>query len=476
MILSSARSAATGDVLLILADKQTDWSTSGLAADQIEAAKAAMAQDRDLLLFPGAKKSILLVNSANKTAEPADQEHLRRTGADAAELLNRHKFKGAFAVNLTGNGHTAFAVLEGLVLSNYQFRHYRSNGEGKYTLEALRVPSSTLSAAALQDLSVLAESTIKARDLVNEPLSFLTSVQLAKEFQKMGKEAGFSVSVLNKKKIVELGMGGLLAVNLGSVDPPTFTIMEWKSPKAKNKKPVVLVGKGVVYDTGGLSLKPTAHGMDFMKCDMAGAAAVGGALYAAAKARLPIHLIGLVPSTDNRPGGNAYVPGDVIKMYSGKTVEVLNTDAEGRMLLADALHYAKRYKPELVIDLATLTGAAAAAIGPLGIVAMGTAGRPAMDALAESGHAVHERIAELPFWPEYGEEIKSEIADIKNVGGGFGGAITAGKFLEHFTDYPWIHLDIAGPAYLHAPNAYRTRFGTGVGVRLLYHFLKNYKA
>ena len=216
--------------------------------------------------------------------------------------------------------------------------------------------------------------------------------------------------------------------------------------------------------------------MDFMKCDMAGAAAVGGALYAAAKARLPIHLIGLVPSTDNRPGGNAYVPGDVIKMYSGKTVEVLNTDAEGRMLLADALHYAKRYKPELVIDLATLTGAAAAAIGPLGIVAMGTAGRPAMDALAESGHAVHERIAELPFWPEYGEEIKSEIADIKNVGGGFGGAITAGKFLEHFTDYPWIHLDIAGPAYLHAPNAYRTRFGTGVGVRLLYHFLKNYKA
>ncbi len=276
MILSSARSAATGDVLLILADKQTDWSTSGLAADQIGAAKAAMAQDRDLLLFPGAKKSILLVNSANKTAEPADQEHLRRTGADAAELLNRHKFKGAFAVNLTGNGHTAFAVLEGLVLSNYQFRHYRSNGEGKYTLEALRVPSSTLSAAALQDFSVLAESTIKARDLVNEPLSFLTSVQLAKEFQKMGKEAGFSVSVLNKKKIVELGMGGLLAVNLGSVDPPTFTIMEWKSPKAKNKKPVVLVGKGVVYDTGGLSLKPTAHGMDFMKCDMAGAAAVGG--------------------------------------------------------------------------------------------------------------------------------------------------------------------------------------------------------
>jgi leucyl aminopeptidase len=153
---------------------------------------------------------------------------------------------------------------------------------------------------------------------------------------------------------------------------------------------------------------------------------------------------------------------------------VLNTDAEGRMLLADALHYAKRYKPSLVIDLATLTGAAAAAIGPLGLVAMGTADEATVQALRASGDAVHERLAVFPFWEEYGDEIKSDIADIKNVGGGFGGAITAGKFLEHFTDYPWMHLDIAGPSWLHAPSAYRTKGGTGTGVRLLYHFLKHH--
>ena len=158
-------------------------------------------------------------------------------------------------------------------------------------------------------------------------------------------------------------MGGLLAVNKGSVDPATFTIMEWKPENARNSKPIVLVGKGIVYDTGGLSLKPTANSMDLMKCDMGGAAAVSGAIYAIAKNNLPIHVIALVPATDNRPGGDAYAPGDVITMYSGKTVEVLNTDAEGRMILADALAYAKKFKPEVVIDLATLTGAAAVAVG-----------------------------------------------------------------------------------------------------------------
>jgi leucyl aminopeptidase len=248
--------------------------------------------------------------------------------------------------------------------------------------------------------------------------------------------------------------------------------MEYKPAKAKNKKPYVLVGKGVVYDTGGLSLKPTANSMDMMKCDMAGAAAVGCALYAIAKAKLDVHVIGLVPATDNRPGFNAFAPGDIITMMDGSTVEMLNSDAEGRMILADALHYAKRYKPELTIDIATLTGAAMAAIGNFAIVGMGTAAEKQKEAIKQSGLNVFERIAEFPFWDEYADLIKSDIADQKNLGGPLAGAITAGKFLEKFTDYPYYHLDIAGPAFIPAKDGYRAKGGTGVGVRLFFDLLK----
>ena len=262
-------------------------------------------------------------------------------------------------------------------------------------------------------------------------------------------------------------------MNQGSIDPPTFTVMKWEPDNATNTNPIVLVGKGVVYDTGGLSLKPTKDSMDYMKCDMAGGAVVAAVIYFAAKCRLPLNIIALVPSTDNRPDGNAYAPGDVIYMHSGHTVEVLNTDAEGRLLLADALSYAKEYQPELVIDVATLTGAAAMAIGQHGIVAMGNAKKPVFSALQRSGENVYERIVEFPLWEEYGESIKSDIADMKNIGAREAGAITAGKFLEKFVDYPWIHLDIAGPSFLSTSDHYRTKGATASGVRLLIDYLKS---
>jgi leucyl aminopeptidase len=325
----------------------------------------------------------------------------------------------------------------------------------------------------VDELESLCAAVYWARDLVNEPLSTLTAVELSKEIEKMGKDAGFDVEVFHKKKIESLRMGGLLAVNKGSVDPPTFSILTWKPEKAKNKKPIVLVGKGVVYDTGGLSLKPTHDSMDYMKCDMAGAAAVAATLYAIAKNKLPIHVVGLIPATDNRPDGNAYVPGDVVRMYDGTTVEVLNTDAEGRMILADALAWSDKLDPALVIDVATLTGAAHAAIGKYGIVAMGNADRKEMEDLKVSGDKVFERIAEFPFWDDYAELLKSEVADLKNIGGRYAGAITAGKFLEHFTESPYIHLDIAGPSFLKVRDSYRGTGGSGTAVRLLYDFLKN---
>lgn len=236
----------------------------------------------------------------------------------------------------------------------------------------------------------------------------------------------------------------------------------------------MLVGKGVVYDTGGLSLKPTPGSMDAMKSDMAGAAAVVGALGLAAKQKIKLHIIALIPATDNRPGMNAYTPGDVITMYNGTTVEVLNTDAEGRMILADALSYSEKYNPELVIDAATLTGSAVRAIGTHAAIVMGNADDKFFSKLEKAGVQMHERVVRFPFWNEYKEDMKSKIADLKNIGGPNGGMISAGKFLETFVKSPYIHMDVAGPTWLDVRENYKGVDGTGYGVRLLYQFLKTY--
>jgi leucyl aminopeptidase len=398
-----------------------------------------------------------------------------RTAAHALhKVINELDISKLLVVNGGVSAQESIAFAEGMALSTYQFLKYKTGENLKpNSLKEIGLYDTELTEAYVLKFENLVKAVYLSRDLVNEPLSFLTAVQLSTEIEKMGKEAGFSVEVFNKKKIESLKMGGLLAVNKGSVDPPTFSVLTHKPENAINKKPIVLVGKGVVFDTGGLSLKPTHDSMDYMKCDMGGAAAVAGAFYALAKNKFPLWIVGLIPATDNRPDGNAYVPGDVVTMYDGTTVEVLNTDAEGRMILADALSYAKQYDPEVLIELSTLTGSAHAAIDKYGIVGMGNASREVMNMLIESGDYAAERIAEFPFWDDYKEQLKSEIADLKNIGGRYGGAITAGKFLEHFTDYPYIHLDIAGPSYNKAPYNYRGKGGSGVGVRILYHYLLN---
>lgn len=397
-----------------------------------------------------------------------DAESYRKKAALLVAALVENA-ESSCQVNGVEGEHMAFA--EGAFLANYQFIPYFSDADKKKTT-LVELGITGASEDVLAEATAVGYATSEARTLVNKPISHLNAVQLAQEAERMGAEYGFSVEVLNKKKIESLKMGGLLAVNAGSIDEPTFTIMEHKPAGAKNEKPIVLVGKGVVYDTGGLSLKPSNF-MDTMKSDMGGAAAVIGAMAAIAKNNLPIHVIGLVPSTDNRPGGNAYAPGDVIHMFSGQTVEVLNTDAEGRMILADALHYAKKYDPEVVIDLATLTGAAARAIGRFGIVGMEKDASETFQKLKASGDNTYERVVEFPFWDEYDEMMNSPIADMKNIGGAEGGAITAGKFLARFTDYPYIHLDIAGPAFIDTNDHYLKKGATGVGVRLLYDFIKN---
>jgi len=458
--------------VLYLANKKTDWKSFSFDKKEIDYINKKIAAKENLILVNQLTRLayIQFIEEVEGKDESEQLETMRGVGNRVCTAINMHKYAEVELQSLVENEELLLAIAEGCALSNYQFIKYKSEQDFN-TLKNIVVISTQMKKTAVTELEILVEAVCKARNLVNEPQSHLNAIGFADEMKKMGKAASFKVEVLNKKQIEALKMGGLLAVNKGSQTPPTFTIMEYKPKKAINKKPIVLVGKGVVYDTGGLSLKPTA-GMDTMKCDMAGGALVAATMYAVAKAQLKVHVIALVPATDNRPGENAYAPGDVIKMYDGKTVEMLNADAEGRMILADALAYAKKYKPELVMDFATLTGAAAAAIGSYGIVCMGTADEATKLNLKICGNQVHERLVEFPFWDDYGNLLKSDIADMKNIGGPVAGAITAGKFLEKFIDYPWMHFDIAGPAYNSAASSYRPKNGTGVGVRLMFQFLK----
>lgn len=474
-VIKRAAKLSDSKCLVIVCSNADELKKYSLSVTDIDYFRNAAANDRKTAAITTPQGGLVVLFKDKKTERNKLGENLRKAGAALIPYLNDNKFNSAEIVDSTGNNDHLLLVAEGILLSNYQFLKYKTAAEKeKNSLDELILIGTGLKEQEVNALRISVEATFIARDLVNEPVITLNAETLADEFKKLGKDAGFKVDVLNKAKITALKMGGLLAVNKGSDIPPTFTIMEHKPARPRNKKPVILVGKGVVYDTGGYNVK-VGTGMETMKCDMAGAAAVGATMWAVAKANLNVHVIGIVPATDNRINGSAYVAGDVITMYNGKTVEVLNTDAEGRLILADALAYAEKFEPGLVMDFATLTGAAMVAIGPHGIVSMGTAGAAVKKSLEQSGLRVHERLAEFPFWDEYGEEIVSSVADIKNLGGGYAGAITAGKFLAHFVKAPWVHFDIAGPAFIGAKDAYRTKGGTGVGVRLMFDFLSQYK-
>ncbi|GAB2534566.1 leucyl aminopeptidase family protein [Rufibacter soli] len=415
---------------------------------------------------------LYLVLTEPQRKETQTQEALRKAGNALHLRLAADKVEHVALLDSAG-GEAALYVAEGLVLTNYSFQRYKTEKATPPTLKTVSITGEGISQTQVTELSNLLEAVCHTRDLINTPHNMQTAVMLSEQIGELLEGTGVKLEVLDLVQIQSLKMGGLLAVNQASDEAPTFNILEWKPEKATNTQPVVLAGKGVVYDTGGLSIKPTPNSMDFMKSDMSGAAAVAGTMYALAKNNIPLHVIGLIPATDNLISGKGFAPGDVITMHSGHTVEVLNTDAEGRLILADALHFAKRYNPSLVIDIATLTGAAARAIGREGIAMMGTADDLLKTDLKLAGELAHERLVEFPLWDEYQEHLKSEIADLKNIGGAEAGAISAGKFLEFFTNYPWMHLDIAGTAYLLSPDSYRGKHATGSSVRLLYHFLSS---
>jgi leucyl aminopeptidase len=461
--------------LVFLVEKGAELTPLQLTDEETEFVKKEL-DNKATQVFLNRYKNWIFIQFIDKTKNIfQSKESLRRGGFSIGKHIQKHKDKKVVIADYQVNADFVLALTEGLLLSNYQFSKYLKDGNEKGSLlQQIEILSEKLSDNDIYKLGILVEAVCTARDWVNEPASALTSVRLSEEIQKLGKEAGFSTQVFDKSKIESLKMGGLLAVNQGSTKPPTFSILEWKPENALNTKPIVLVGKGIVYDSGGYSLKTTKNSMDSMKSDMAGAAAVALLIYTIAKTKLPLHVVGLIPSTDNRIGPDAYSPGDVITMYDGTTVEVMNTDAEGRLILADALSYAKQYDPELVIDLATLTGAAHRAIGEIGVVGMGNAPEEVIKEIVDAGNDVHERVAVFPFWEEYGEMVKSDIADLTNTGPDLAGAITAGKFLEYFTNYPYFHLDIAGMAFISKSDGYRGPGATGIGVRLLNSFLNKY--
>lgn len=461
----------SGSALVVLAQDLNQLTGAGFRTEEIDYVRKQQELKHQCIMVPRLEAPVfVLFVPADKSLE-ARQEAVRRRAVAVQEGVNQRKSTVLSVVDCTADPLNVYAFLEGLILSDYQFIKYRSDKKDQiHTLSEVFLMGDILPSGLLEQLISLSRAVYWVRDLVNEPSSYLSAARMADHFVQMGGESGFSIEVLGKEKIEALKMGGLLSVNSGSIEPPRFSILTWKPENARNEKPIVLVGKGLVFDTGGLCLKPPAS-MDEMKSDMSGGAAVAGTLYALARTKSPVYVIGLVPSTDNRLSASAFTPGDIITMYDGTTVEMINSDAEGRMILADALAYAKQFDPQLVVDIATLTGSATVAIGDIGIVAMGNASREWMESLKLSGDNTYERIAEFPFWDEYKELIESKIADLKNSGKRHAGAITAGKFLEHFTDYPYIHLDIAGPAYLEKADGYRMQGGTGVGVRLLFDFI-----
>jgi leucyl aminopeptidase len=374
----------------------------------------------------------------------------------------------------------AAALCEGALLGLYTFRQYKTasdNGNAakfKHITICTGREHSASVAASVKAAETVCAGVYLARDLVNHPGNTATPTFLADTARRIAKAYGLTCSVFDEKKMKSLGMGALLAVAKGSHEPARFIVLEHATPKTANSAPVVLVGKAITFDSGGISIKPALN-MEEMKTDMSGGAAVLGTMQACAQLKLPLRVIGLIPATENLPGGSALKPGDVVTSMAGTTIEIITTDAEGRLILADALHYARRYRPQAVIDLATLTGACVIALGNDVSAVMGTSDQ-LIERLRNASDQTGEKIWPMPLYAEYDEQIKSDIADIKNVGGRGAGSITAGCFLKKFTEgISWAHLDIAGTAWAQQPKPYAPKGATGVGVRLLIELLKSWQ-
>ena len=459
-----------GNLVMLYGDEVPDRSLP-LVRKELDLVRARRAENRDFLLaFDRLPYKLYLLSFDSELPMPEAQETLRRKAMELLKSLEADKVSNVAVSGVGILPEEMMAFLEGVTLADYSFDRYRS--KEVFHLDTVTVDNHYIKPDELESAQRLWNRIFWCREWVNLPVQDLNAPAFADELASIAADLkDVTCTVMDKKKIESLRMGGLLAVNRGSVDEPRFVVLEYKGAKTD---PICLVGKGIMYDTGGLNIKPDDY-MQEMKSDMAGAATMASVLFAAADNRLPVHLVALLPLTDNRPGFNAYAADDILTMYDGTTVEVVNTDAEGRLILADAIAYAaKNYNPSLIIDAATLTGAAVRAISTFGIAAMQQNAENPMTMLRIVGDQVYERLVEFPMWKEYDELIKSDIADLRNCGSTpQAGTITAGKFLAHFAArVPYIHLDIAGVAYFTKPQ-HCFRFGaSGFGIRLLFAFLQ----
>lgn len=432
----------------------------------------------EIMFYPADGKPDLVIIGKYTTDKKFSNDYFRNYLAGVAGRLNKEKIKNIYLTFPDYNGleeyfsdeeHLKLSCLEGLMLGTYSFEKYKSEKQ-KDNSFIIHLTGDKKSLKRLTDKAEAAiEGVFYARDLANEPSGVLTPDAFGRKLKKDLLSYSIKTEIWNEKEILKNRMNGVIAVGKGSAEPPRFIILRYKPPQSKLK--LCLVGKGVTFDSGGISIKPHA-GMSEMKADMSGGAAVAGTILCAAKLKIPVEITGLIPAVENMPSGSSFKPGDIIISRSGQTIEIDNTDAEGRLILADALDYAKEQKPDVIIDLATLTGSVVVALG------MSTAGLFSNnDELAEqlysAGLASFERVWRMPMWDEYNELIKSDVADMINLGGRWGGSIFAAKFLQKFTDdkIPWAHLDIAGPTSPHDFTNYTSKYMTGFGVRLLVEYL-----
>ncbi len=419
-----------------------------------------------------ATKRVIVVGLG--AAEKVDMQSLRRASASAARHAQQTNARQiALALDWTGPqisaAQAAQAQVEGALLGLYAFRIYQQPEKQKPGVSQVWLYAEAAQQdefeQALHKAQVLADATNFARTLINEPPNVLTPRELARRARKMATEVGLECEIFNQEKIIELQMGGLLGVAKGSAEPPQFVVLRYRGAP-DSKQGMALVGKGITFDTGGISLKPADH-MDEMKGDMGGAAAVLGAMQAIASLKPAINVTALVPTCENRPGPTSYLPGDILRISNGKTIEIVNTDAEGRLILADALSYAVKEGLSPIIDLATLTGGIVVALGST-MTGLFSNDEQLSQEIIAAGRSAGEKYWPMPLDDEYKDYISSDIADIKQTGGRWASSVTAAKILENFVgDASWAHLDIAGTSYLDSKKSYQEKGATGVGVRTL---------
>lgn len=482
VFIKNTREAGCACDALILPMTESDAAAyKGLGPSVTRVIKSAFSLEfsgkkNEVLLVPapeGMKPRRLLLVGLGKKKE-ITAEIVRQAGGRAASHLRTSGVKTAALSTgvLSGLKLSPSDFLEGALLGSYAYTRYKKNDDGKKQLRSLTIlgrPSRQLRYGVARARAV-SEAVGLARDLINTPSNDMTPTHLAKAARSL-RGRNLRVKILEKRDAERLGMGTFLSVARGSHEPPKFIVVEYRGGKGA---PVVLIGKAITFDSGGISLKP-ADGMEKMKYDMAGGAAVLGVIKAAAGLRLPLHVVGILPATENLPGGSATKPGDVVRSMTGTTVEVISTDAEGRMVIADAMGYARKMKPRAMVDIATLTGACSIALGNEAIAMMGN-DRALIRRMEDASGRTYERVWEMPLFEEYKDYIKSDVADLKNAGGRNGSLVTSAWFLKEFAgDVPWVHLDIAGTAWTEKDRPYQPKGATGIGVRLLLSLLEDMK-